>query len=630
MRLINVINHQLEEVYGSSIPEYAILSHTWNTPEEATFQDWSRPLTRIRKFKVSGFAKIYGACKRAREDGIQYLWVDTVCIDKSSSAELSEAINSMYAWYEKAKTCYVYLSDVRIASKDKRPEDNYSIDIFDVFKRSRWWTRGWTLQELLAPTNVIFYSKEWFQLGTKHALAVLISEISGIDEDCLRNIKRVSHCSIAQRMSWASKRVVTREEDVAYSLLGIFGINMPLLYGEGSQNAFRRLQEEIIKVSDDQSVFAFDTGSSVNTLLAHHPSDFAHQSKVRPSFAQSITSPFTMSNAGLSLTTPLIQTLSPYWVIAVLNCVEVRWAQQDMRKRSIVCLPLLGRDNRFMRAHAPVTLITIGVDSVAAQSPRAPPPRTINNNANRWNGDNTGSDILTDNTSSVGRTTPLEIQDLTTRKETTYLVSYFSRIYPLYGNEIDEAMKGFAIVDEDLNKATPERGFMITFPRSMGKYQYSSAFPKEDMHPEISFFLPSAKAPNMHSDGAGDHGEVTRGILVFAHLAAGRFKPGFLGAIEIVGIYLALDSATGSWTCKILDLGRQFGDPDLANEWVAKGDEMVVGKPEEWIHYDQQQNVVVAARTRFETVESEPCREAIMVEIVFDLKELLEERELER
>ncbi|KAK0670328.1 heterokaryon incompatibility protein-domain-containing protein [Cercophora samala] len=635
MRLINVVTLQVEEYFGTDIPEYAILSHTWDATE-ATFQQWTKRMARLRKFKVPGYAKVYGACKLARQDGLRYLWIDTVCIDKSSSAELSEAINSMFAWYENAKVCYVYLSDVRIPSNDS------NVDVLSLFRRSRWWSRGWTLQELLAPTNIIFYTREWVQMGTKYALAILIQEITGIDEGYLRGTRRISICSIAQRMSWASKRVTTREEDLAYSLLGLFGINMPLLYGEGGQNSFRRLQEEIIKMSDDQSIFAFETGSSDNTLLAHHPRDFAAQGGVRPSFARKLTPPFTLSNAGLSLTVPLIHTMSPYWVLAVLNCVELHWDQEDVSARSVICLPLLGRDNKYMRARAPVTLISLGADLVAGTKPATRPKPDDNVAVTRVrSADSDANTVTTTSTSTLGRATSLEIQDLTTREDTEILVSYFSRIYPLWGNEMDEAMKGFAVSEMMLNSntETPEQGFMLTFPRGLGEYRYRYSYPHTDLYPNISFFIPSVVAPpihpsrNAHGDdmqaSAGPNvqhqprpGQVRRGLLVFACSYGANYK--------YVGIYLAVDSATTNWTCRILDLGNSFsGMRSDLEEKTALGDGVVLGKPEEWLHYDQQDDVIVAARTRFKTVNGKPCKQAIMVELVFDVDELLEERDLE-
>jgi hypothetical protein len=178
------------------------------------------------------------------------LTLRSCCIDKKSSAELSEAINSMYRWYQQSAVCYVFLADV---SSDK-PE------IKVQFKSSRWFTRGWTLQELIAPQNVVFYSKEWRILGTKSddEMTIFLSLITRIDEEYV-NGKDINLASISKRMSWASSRRTTRTEDIAYCLLGIFDLNMPLLYGEGKR-AFRRLQEEILKTQPyEHTLFAWGT-----------------------------------------------------------------------------------------------------------------------------------------------------------------------------------------------------------------------------------------------------------------------------------------------------------------------------------------------------------------------------------
>ena len=184
--------------------------------------------------KKAGYEKIRHASMQAISDGYQYVWIDTCCIDKSSSAELSEAINSMFTWYQQASVCYAYVDDVQLHDFDK----------------SRWFTRGWTLQELLAPSNVIFFVAGWTRLGTKFSLAAQITKITGIDSEILHDQRLLRKRSVAQLMSWASRKETTRPEDTAYCLLGIFGVNMPLLYGEG-ENAFIRLQEELVKFADD-------------------------------------------------------------------------------------------------------------------------------------------------------------------------------------------------------------------------------------------------------------------------------------------------------------------------------------------------------------------------------------------
>ncbi|EUC30958.1 hypothetical protein COCCADRAFT_54829, partial [Bipolaris zeicola 26-R-13] len=249
MRLINCLTLELEEFFGSNIPPYAILSHTWGN-DEVTFLELplSTPATQAR----AGYRKIEFTCQQAIRDKLNYAWVDTCCIDKRSSSELSEAINSMFAWYRDASYCYAYLSDV------------LEEEMGEHFHKSRWFTRGWTLQELLAPRDVEFYNCQWHWLGRKSGHSKLISEITGIDVTALMGTRARCHANggmfgdhcVAKRMSWASTRETTRTEDMAYCLLGIFNINLPLLYGEGDR-AFRRLQEEIIRRVNDDSILAW-------------------------------------------------------------------------------------------------------------------------------------------------------------------------------------------------------------------------------------------------------------------------------------------------------------------------------------------------------------------------------------
>ncbi|KAM5546185.1 hypothetical protein V8D89_000311 [Ganoderma adspersum] len=194
--------------------------------------------------------KIEEACRVARENGYRYIWIDSCCIDKSSSSELSEAINSMYKWYGLARVCYAYLADVPQA-----PEADHQAE-GSRFHKSRWFTRGWTLQELIAPFNVEFLSKDWAPIGSKHALVELVESVTKINYKALLHVEPLNAFCVAQRLSWAANRETTREEDRAYSLLGIFDINMPTLYGEGNR-AFRRLQEQIMQQIPDQSLFAW-------------------------------------------------------------------------------------------------------------------------------------------------------------------------------------------------------------------------------------------------------------------------------------------------------------------------------------------------------------------------------------
>jgi hypothetical protein len=250
MRLLKVEEDDkfsLIEFIGDKIPRYAILSHTWGADgEEVTYED----LTRGTGKSKAGYQKIRFCGKQAATDGLQYLWVDTCCIDKLSSAELSEAINSMFRWYHDAGNCYVYLSDVSIGGSSKNGQ--FSQETWEpAFQKSRWFTRGWTLQELIAPASVEFFSVEGERLGDKKSLERQIHDITGITPQALQGAP-LSHFGVDKRMSWAAKRETKREEDAAYSLLGIFDIHMPLIYGEGRKKALARLQKEIKNTSKRQ------------------------------------------------------------------------------------------------------------------------------------------------------------------------------------------------------------------------------------------------------------------------------------------------------------------------------------------------------------------------------------------
>ncbi|KAK5315265.1 hypothetical protein LTR21_001854 [Exophiala xenobiotica] len=270
MRLLHTKNLTLEEFGDQDIPLYAILSHTWGK-EEISLQDLETGNLESRQ----GFNKLKMTCCRAATDGFDYVWIDTCCIDKRSSAELSEAINSMYRWYQNATVCYAYLEDV-YSDPEKNPE---AMD--NELRRSRWFRRGWTLQELIAPSVLIFFNQTWQKLGTKISMAVSISSFTHIPQLILLG-GDLDQESVATRMSWASTRKTTRVEDLAYCLLGIFNINMPLLYGEG-ERAFIRLQEEIIKVSTDYSLFAWEVSwESAHGLLAPCPSAFYKSAGIVP------------------------------------------------------------------------------------------------------------------------------------------------------------------------------------------------------------------------------------------------------------------------------------------------------------------------------------------------------------
>ncbi|OOF90952.1 hypothetical protein ASPCADRAFT_155651, partial [Aspergillus carbonarius ITEM 5010] len=267
MHLINTSTYEMREFEGRDIPEYAILSHTWGEGE-VTFTDYeSIDHARTRP----AFHKIEHSCRLATEYRLNWVWIDTCCIDKRSSAELSEAINSMFVWYRNSSVCFAYLSDVPAHVTAENDSDQ-------AFERSRWFTRGWTLQELLAPENVVFYGNGWIEYGTRQQLKGRISAITNINEVALEGRSNFKLYSVASRMSWAAQRQTNRVEDMAYCLLGIFEVHMPLLYGEG-ERAFIRLQEEILRETDDQSIFAWEREESggstfLSGLLAASPAYF--------------------------------------------------------------------------------------------------------------------------------------------------------------------------------------------------------------------------------------------------------------------------------------------------------------------------------------------------------------------
>lgn len=199
MRLLESSSRQLKEFFGQSIPPYAILSHTWEA-DEVSFQDLQNGTGELK----AGYEKIRRCCETALNDGFEYAWVDTCCIDKTSSSELSEAINSMFRWYKDAEVCYVYLADVpSIPIMDGVESSQGREDIRNMnglFWRTRWLTRGWTLQELIAPLSVIFFSKDWSELGTKSSLQMALSAVTGIPKNILLG-DRLESCSVAQRIS---------------------------------------------------------------------------------------------------------------------------------------------------------------------------------------------------------------------------------------------------------------------------------------------------------------------------------------------------------------------------------------------------------------------------------------------
>ncbi|PIA97863.1 Vegetative incompatibility protein HET-E-1 [Cercospora beticola] len=394
MRLINTTSLQFRDFLGSEIPKYAILSHVWSD-SEVSYEEF----TAGRKQDGYGYQKIAKTCDFARETyKLEWAWVDTCCIDKRSSAELSEAINSMFAWYSNSAVCLVFLPDVHELPEHEpnhvvQLKDHYKPsptrkssfeDVRDTFMRlkvhtdeasfvrsgelvpfaveeflaSKWFTRGWTLQELIAPYAIDFYNTSFQRIGNCNkstsvnpqsreikglSLHLLVQEATRISLENLLVGRRTLPC-IAQRMSWASKRTTTRPEDMAYCLLGLFGVNMPLLYGEGGEKAFERLQLEILSRGTDQSLFMWKPDASQYyrqenffrhngfSLLASGPAAFegcteavlenAQNTRGTHVLAQSV---FTRTQRGLETKIVLPQGFSPrpgptFWLLYPLRC----------------------------------------------------------------------------------------------------------------------------------------------------------------------------------------------------------------------------------------------------------------------------------------------------------------------
>ena len=279
MRLLNAHTLEIKKFPDNDIPSYAILSHTWQDGEEVSFQDLHRPETVTKV----GYQKIKQFCRLAITYDYTWVWVDTCCIDKTSREELSESINSMFKWYERSAVCFAYLADVSAKAEARLP----------LFANSRWFTRGWTLQELLAPQILYFVGSDWKIFGTRDSLAEHISVITGIGRRYLTSRAAELHyrtsdelfhdrfrghlerklnireTTVAEKLSWAAPRQTTREEDIAYCLLGLCAVNMPLIYGEGAA-AFLRLQETIIRHRFDPTILtwnAIDPSSQGKRIL---------------------------------------------------------------------------------------------------------------------------------------------------------------------------------------------------------------------------------------------------------------------------------------------------------------------------------------------------------------------------
>lgn len=323
MWLINCQTLELENVLNHEDTKYAILSHTWEAAEEVQYEEFqNREATEKR-----GWQKIRKVCQLALNDGCSFAWVDTCCINKTSSAELTEAINSMFPWYGSAQICYTYLADY---DASELPTSHIA---------SRWFTRGWTLQELIAPAQVNFYDKSWEFIGTKDTLSQNLSQITGISQKILlaakdqRMQETLCEVPIAQKMSWAAERKTTRTEDMAYCLLGIFGINLPLLYGEGMR-AFLRLQEEVVKNNNDLSLLAwqspYDPHREYSGVFAEHPRLFQGSSRTSLINDVKFIPDSVMTNKGLKMYTALSFDHAADLHVLEINCCDTANPEEQL------------------------------------------------------------------------------------------------------------------------------------------------------------------------------------------------------------------------------------------------------------------------------------------------------------
>ena len=259
MRLLNTYTLEFEESFKAP-SNYAILSHRWGSLNEEVSYEGYLGKSQMNR---AGYEKISKFCNIARGDGYKLAWIDTCCIDKRSSAELTEAINSMYRWYQQSGRCYVYLS-----YKDTSD-----------WLQSEWWKRGWTLQELIAPEDLVFYDKNWRKIGNKKSkkIADKVVDATKLPRELITS-NNLQPYSVGVKMSWMSGRTTTLEEDEAYCLLGLFDVNMPMIHGEG-RVAFIRLQQIIFERTGDETIFAFISDKSTDEPSQGYQSIFATSPK---------------------------------------------------------------------------------------------------------------------------------------------------------------------------------------------------------------------------------------------------------------------------------------------------------------------------------------------------------------
>ena len=294
MLLLNIKTCKLEAFeegpkLRDALEKCAIISHRWgNDREELSFQQYRERMTRLEykddqfdnpgntsassEGESAGFFKTARARLKAQEQeptqpqlDLEYIWMDTCCINKEERRGHEKAIILMFSWYRSAKVCYAYLPDVSVQKRDfqeeEQEEDKETKKVkvtkprIGSFQDSNWFTRGWTLQELLAPREMHFFDRYWRFIGTKATLSAQIQRVTGIEAQYLNG--DVSKACIAVKMSWLARRKTTEVEDMAYCMFGLFGIDTYIRYGEG-EGAFLRLGQELIRQKPaDESIFAW-------------------------------------------------------------------------------------------------------------------------------------------------------------------------------------------------------------------------------------------------------------------------------------------------------------------------------------------------------------------------------------
>lgn len=349
MRMLSSMNSRVRFRSFNSpkavVGDYAMLSHVWNDVEQSYHEiaRLERAGAAVNDARLS--SKVREFHRLAQLYRCPWIWMDAPCIDKKSSAEISESIRSMFKWYSQSSVCFAYLADV--------PSDSGPIHAPDsAFRRSKYFLRGWTLQELIAPRRVVFLAKDWTVLGEKHGLAGLLEEITGIDADVLTFRRSLSDISVARRLSWASRRETTRLEDRAYCLMGLFDIHMPVLYGEGHA-AFCRLQETILQKIRDHTLLAWEMQDPRHlspSLSPSPPSPWPFAPSPAAFAASSCLVPVDMQQF-LAATAPLCEASDPHHTVS--SIVTAFSSQTHMKSTKI--LPSLGpADHNGIKCHLPV------------------------------------------------------------------------------------------------------------------------------------------------------------------------------------------------------------------------------------------------------------------------------------